>query len=77
MAKYYFDLHDGRLQRDETGQDVADMSQVCFEIRRTLADLIVHGSGSLSAIVNVRDNDNQTIVSASISLTFNRPDTRH
>ena len=77
MALYYFDLFDGRLQKDETGQNLADMPQVCFEIRRTLADLVLHGNGPLSAILHVRDADHQTVVTASISLAFERPDTHH
>ena len=77
MAVFYFDLFDGRQQRDETGQQLADMPQVCFEIRRTLADLVLHGTGSLSAILHVRDKDNQTVVTASISLAFERPETHH
>lgn len=77
MATFYFDLFDGRLQKDETGQTLADMPQVCFEIRRTLADLVLHGTGPVSAILHVRDADNQTVVTASISLAFEHPDTHH
>ena len=78
MPLYYFDLLDGRLQRDETGQELSGLPQVFSEIRQTLADLVQHeGTGSLSAILHVRDADNQTVVTASISLAFQEPDTHH
>ena len=77
MSRYYFDLFDGRLHKDEMGQDINDVSQVCVEIRRTLSDLVLHGNGPLSAIVSVRGAANQTVLTASISLAFDHPDTHH
>ena len=77
MSQYYFDLFDGKLTKDETGQDLVDTSQLCLEIRRTLADLIMQSHGPLSAVLNVRNRDNQTVATASISVSFDRLDTRH
>lgn len=77
MPRYYFDLLDGQLQRDETGQELNGIPQVWTEVRETLAELVQHGSGSLSAIVHVRDASNQTVVTASLSLAFQQPDTHH
>ena len=77
MSRYYFDLFDGRLHKDETGQDLSDVSQVCVETRRALADLVLHGTGPLSAIVRVRGDANQPVLTASISLSIDHPDTHH
>jgi hypothetical protein len=77
MPRYYFYLLDGWLHRDETGQELSGMPQVCTEIKQTLADLVQQTSGSLSAVVHVRDDTNQTVVTASISLAFQAPDTHH
>ena len=77
MPRYYFDLLDGRLHRDETGQELNGMPQVCTEVRQTLADLVENGTGSLSAVLHVRDAANQTVVTASLSLAFQQPDTQH
>ena len=77
MSQYYFDLFDGRLTRDETGQEVADPSELCLQIRRTLADLIMQAHGPMSAVLNVRNRHNQTVATASISVSFDRVDTRH
>ena len=77
MPRYYFDLLDGRLQKDETGQDLADVAGVCIEIRRALSEMILHGVGPASAVINVRGEDNQTVVTASISLSIDYPVTHH
>ena len=77
MPRYYFDLLDGGLHRDETGQELNGIPQVWTEVRQTLAELVENGSGSVSAILHVRDADNQTVVTASISLAFQEPDTHH
>ena len=77
MSQYYFDLFDGRLVKDETGQELADSSQLCLEIRRTLADFIMQAHGPVSAVLNVRNRNNQTVATASISVSCDRLDTRH
>ncbi len=77
MPRYYFDLLDGGLHKDETGQELRGIPQVWTEVRQTLAGLVEHGSGSLSAVVHVRDAENQTVVTASLSLAFQQPETQH
>ena len=68
---------DGGYNKDAEGRDLADASKICSEVKRTLTDLVASGRLPLTAVVNVRDHEQRTVVTASISVAVAYPDTHH
>lgn len=77
MPRFYFDVFDGKANKDEAGHDLADASALGPELHRVVADVVMHSNGLTSAIINVRDEDNRTVATASLSLAVSYPDTHH
>lgn len=73
MARYFFDIHDGALHRDDVGVDCAGFDAMRREAKRALPEIareILPGEGDQHAItVRVRDERQETVYTA--TLTFN------
>lgn len=75
MARYYFDIHDGReFLPDSIGQDCVDGETIRREAMRALPeiarDAIPHHGGDTQAFtVIVRDTDNAPVYSATLSFS--------
>ena len=72
MARYYFDLHDGRvLRRDTEGSECADDEAVRQEARHALPEIAkgeIPKDGDKQAFtVLVRDENNVTVYTATLT----------
>lgn len=73
MACYFFDIYDPDLARDDEGVECADLEAVRLQAKRTLPDiardLLPQDGDHLFISVVVRDEQNQTVYTA--TLAFN------
>jgi hypothetical protein len=73
MARYFFDVHDGKLEFDETGTECATLEEARQKAKRLLPDLArdeAAGEGDRHTYtVLVTDEDHRPVYSATLSFT--------
>ena len=77
MPRFYFDVSDGGLVKDEDGRELLDASQIPAEVRQAICEVILHGELPASVLVSVRDEDRRTVMTATVSVGIDQPDTQH
>ncbi|MEA1832668.1 hypothetical protein U8607_11305 [Methylobacterium durans] len=73
MPRYFFDIHDGGPQRDDTGTELADLDDVRARVRRLLPDLARDDLGADGDrrvfTVLVTDEDGRGVYAATLNFT--------
>jgi hypothetical protein len=73
MARYFFDIHDGKFVLDDAGLECANFDEVRREARRVLPEIakeVLPEDGDHHTItVRVRDEQHETVYTA--TLAFN------
>ena len=73
MPRYFFDINDGRADRDEEGHDCADLQAAVLQAKQTLPEIAVAEvpkDGERQAItVLVTDENGQAIYLAALTYT--------
>lgn len=73
MPRYYFDIHDGVSQRDDTGTECDDLDAVRMEAIRTLPDVardeIPKDGDRRTFTVLVTDENGHPVYSATLNFT--------
>jgi len=69
VPRFYFDIYDGEVIRDDVGHDLPDVRAVRAEVQRALAGLVATRPSDAKAIqirVDVRDGSGKRVVTASL-----------
>jgi hypothetical protein len=69
VPRFFFDIHDGDVLRDDVGHDFPDLKAVRAETQRALSGLVATKPLDASAIqvrVDVRDESGKRVVTASL-----------
>ncbi|WP_336492312.1 DUF6894 family protein [Methylobacterium nigriterrae] len=69
MPRFFFDIHDGDVLRDDVGHDCPDLQAVRAETQRALGGLVAAKPLDANAIqvrVDVRDDSGKRVVTASL-----------
>lgn len=78
MPRFYFDIHDGELQRDEEGLECANVEAARERVMASLpdvAELITSGDRDSQAVtVMVRDETGDRIYTGTLTFAGSRPD---
>ena len=73
MPRYYFDINDGRLQRDEEGVLCADLQAAVLEAKKLLpaiaADEVSKDGEHQAMTVLVTDEDGKAVYMAALAYT--------
>ncbi len=73
MARYFFDVHDGALQRDDIGTECATLDDARAQAMQLLPDIARdqarRGGDQHTYMVLVSDEDHRPVYSATLSLT--------
>ncbi|WP_336489936.1 DUF6894 family protein [Methylobacterium nigriterrae] len=74
MPRYFFDLHDCGLIRDDHGLDLPDLAAVRSEAHRALAEIAADcaGSEAIQIRTDVRDAAGQSVLRASLLIVSER-----
>lgn len=71
MPLFFFDVHDGKITRDDEGQEVADLEAVrrlaMETLPRVAADEISSNGDKQNFVVLVRDEDKRPVYSATLN----------
>ena len=71
MPRYFFDIHDGSMTRDDVGTDCADLANACKRAKTLLPELALHevppDGDRKPYTVLVRGEANKTVYSATLS----------
>ena len=71
MARYFFDVHDGTMVRDDLGEECATVEAACKHAKTLLPQIALYelpADGDRKAYtVLVRDEDNNPVYSATLS----------
>ena len=73
MARYFFDIHNGRSYPDGEGSEHADLQSVREEVRHSLtqiADGIEPGKDAFQVRIDVRDERGTRVVTAALMLVI-------
>ena len=78
MPRFYFDVHDGELQRDEEGLECANFEAARERVMASLpdvAELITSSDGDNQAVtVTVRNEEGSEVYAGTLTFTGSRPD---
>ncbi|MFB0488362.1 hypothetical protein ABIE45_000948 [Methylobacterium sp. OAE515] len=78
MPRYYFDIHDGELQRDGEGLECENVEAAREKVMASLSDvaeLITSGYGDNQAVtVTVRDEEGCRVYAGTLTFTGTRLD---
>jgi hypothetical protein len=69
VPRFFFDIHDDEVIRDDVGHDLPDVRAVRAEVQRALAGLAATRPLDVNAIqirVDVRDGSGKRVVTASL-----------
>jgi hypothetical protein len=69
VPRYFFDIHDGCVIRDDAGHDLPDLKAVRAEAQRALAGMFAStplGANAIQIRVDVRDESGKRVVTASV-----------
>ncbi|GJD94511.1 DUF6894 family protein [Methylobacterium iners] len=71
MPRYFFDVHDGRIQRDDEGTVCTDLQAAATAAKRLLPEITLNelprGGERQSYTVLVTDEEGQPVYSAALS----------